>query len=141
MAKPGKQTSLSSKKNVCPKISISERDLKNRHNTFALCHKKTMPPGIEETKMTKNALYSIGSRVSGDIISQIRKDMEEHSIKTQSEWIKKAILYRLNTREEDKNTLTNNIIITLDDPKVEEKVSQMIDKRIKNLLLSIAKNK
>ena len=91
--------------------------------------------------MTKNALYSIGSRVSGDIISQIRKDMEKHSIKTQSEWIKKAILYRLNTREEDKNTLTNNIIITLDDPKVEEKVSQMIDKRIKNLLLSIAKNK
>ena len=125
-----------------PKSAIATAIFRNRHNTFACCHKKTMPNGIGEREtMTRKALYTIGSRVSGDIISLIRKDMEEHSIKTQSEWIKNAIHYRLNTREEDTDTLRNDIIITLDDPRVEEKVSRIIDKRIKKVLLTLAENK
>ncbi len=91
--------------------------------------------------MTRKALYSIGSRVSEEILDQIRKDMEKNSIKTMSEWINNAIHDRLNTQKEDKNTLTNDIIITLDNPKVEEKVSRIIDKRIKNILLSLTENK
>jgi len=38
----GKQTSFGSQKKCLSKIHRRKQDFKNRHNTFACCHKKTM---------------------------------------------------------------------------------------------------
>ena len=137
MAKPGKQTSLSSKKNVCLKICISGRDLKNRHNTFALCHKKTMPPGIEETKMAKSSLYTVGARMKKETILRIDKHIKE--TETRSELINKAVIHYLNSLENEQERSKTNREYILKDTELIEQLSELILKKLQNETFTITK--
>ena len=120
-----------------PKSAIATAISRNRHNTFALCHKKTMPPGIEETKMAKTALYTVGARMSRETVQRIDKNKKEKE--TRSELINKAVIHYLNSLENEQETSKTNREYILKDTELIEQLSELILKKLQNETFTITK--
>ena len=89
-----------------------------------------MPPGIEETKMAKSSLYTVGARMKKETIQRIDKHIKE--TETRSELINKAVIYYLDAIENPQNTNEKDVITIINNPETISQIAELVFQKIQN---------
>jgi len=96
-----------------------------------------MPPGIEETKMAKTALYTVGARMSRETVQRIDKNKKEKE--TRSELINKAVIYYLDAIENPQNTNEKDVITIINNPETISQIAELVFQKIQNETFTLKK--
>ena len=80
--------------------------------------------------MTKNALYTVGARMSRETVQRIDKNKKEKE--TRSELINKAVIYYLDAIENPQNTNEKDVITIINNPETLSRIAELVFQKIQN---------
>ena len=80
--------------------------------------------------MTKNALYTVGARMSRETVQRIDKNKKEKE--TRSELINKAVIYYLDSIENPQNTNEKDVITIINNPETLSRIAELVFQKIQN---------
>ena len=80
--------------------------------------------------MTKNALYTVGARMSRETVQRIDKNKKEKE--TRSELINKAVIYYLDAIENPQNTNEKDVITIINNPETISQIAELVFQKIQN---------
>ena len=80
--------------------------------------------------MTKNALYTVGARMSRETVQRIDKNKKEKE--TRSELINKAVIYYLDSIENPQNTNEKDVITIINNPETISQIAELVFQKIQN---------
>ena len=87
--------------------------------------------------MTKNALYTVGARMSRETVQRIDKNKKEKE--TRSELINKAVIYYLDSIENPDNTNEKDVITIINNPETISQIAELVFQKIQNETFTLKK--
>ena len=87
--------------------------------------------------MTKNALYTVGARMSRETVQRIDKNKKEKE--TRSELINKAVIYYLDAIENPQNTNEKDVITIINNPETLSRIAELVFQKIQNETFTLKK--
>ena len=87
--------------------------------------------------MTKNALYTVGARMSRETVQRIDKNKKEKE--TRSELINKAVIYYLDSIENPDNTNEKDVITIINNPETLSRIAELVFQKIQNETFTLKK--
>ena len=87
--------------------------------------------------MTKNALYTVGARMSRETVQRIDKNKKEKE--TRSELINKAVIFYLDSIENPDNTNEKDVITIINNPETLSRIAELVFQKIQNETFTLKK--
>ena len=87
--------------------------------------------------MTKNALYTVGARMSRETVQRIDKNKKEKE--TRSELINKAVIFYLDSIENPQNTNEKDVITIINNPETLSRIAELVFQKIQNETFTLKK--
>ena len=87
--------------------------------------------------MTKNALYTVGARMSRETVQRIDKNKKEKE--TRSELINKAVIFYLDAIENPQNTNEKDVITIINNPETLSRIAELVFQKIQNETFTLKK--